>query len=175
MQKQAILNWLASEHVEENSVEWYTDSGIDGTPSTSGFDALSKEINTGKISTVLVWKLDRLSRTMRNGVSILTDLCNRGIRIVSVAQGIDLQGGETPEMRLLAALQEIEAVAIEERRIANIAEAERKEATKQRRIEAARKQKETVWKLYHSGMSVTEIAEKLGISVNTVNNHLIIY
>ena len=41
---------------------------------------------------VVVWKLDRLSRRQRDGVNLLADWCERGVRVVAVTQQIDLSG-----------------------------------------------------------------------------------
>lgn len=51
--------------------------------------------------TVMVWKLDRLSRRLRDGVNLLADWCDRGIRVVSITQQIDLSG---PVGRMIAAV-----------------------------------------------------------------------
>lgn len=97
------------------------------------------------------------------------------MRIASVAQQVDLQGQESREGQILAAFRELEVQAREERRLVNIAIAKKKEAEKQRRLEYIRQQKEAVWELSSNSLSVTEIAEKLGISVDTVSNTLIIH
>jgi len=33
---------------------------------------------SGEIKTVVVWKLDRLSRNQRDGINLLAELCDRG-------------------------------------------------------------------------------------------------
>jgi DNA invertase Pin-like site-specific DNA recombinase len=40
----------------------------------------------------VVWKLDRISRCQHEGISLLADWCERGIRVVVVTQQIDLSG-----------------------------------------------------------------------------------
>lgn len=40
----------------------------------------------GKIKTVVVWKLDRLARNLREGVNVLADWCHRNVGIVSIFQ-----------------------------------------------------------------------------------------
>ena len=45
------------------------------------------------MGTVVVWRLDRLSPTLRNGLSILCDWSKRPLRIVSATQHIDFRGG----------------------------------------------------------------------------------
>jgi DNA invertase Pin-like site-specific DNA recombinase len=53
------------------------------------FDRLQKAIFTGTVTTVVVWKLDRISRGQRDGVNLLADWCER---VVAVTQQIDLSG-----------------------------------------------------------------------------------
>ena len=42
--------------------------------------------------TVVVWKLDRLARNLKEGVNVLADWCQRGVRIIAITQQIDLSG-----------------------------------------------------------------------------------
>ena len=58
----------------------------------NAFQALQIAILEGEIQTVVVWKLDRLARHLREGVNVLADWCQRGVRVVSVMQHIDLSG-----------------------------------------------------------------------------------
>jgi DNA invertase Pin-like site-specific DNA recombinase len=53
---------------------------------------LKEAIFAGRVKTVVVWKLDRLARSMREGINILTAWCESGVRVVSVTQQIDLSG-----------------------------------------------------------------------------------
>ena len=41
---------------------------------------------------VVVWKLDRISRRQRDGVNLLAEWRERGVRVVAVTQQIDLSG-----------------------------------------------------------------------------------
>ena len=38
------------------------------------------------------WKLDRISRRQREGVNLLADWCERGVRVVVITQQLDLSG-----------------------------------------------------------------------------------
>lgn len=174
LQKKAILSWLHFEQIDPESVTWYEDTLIDWKPTKSGSKP-SRAVLAGMVTVVAIWKLGRLSRSIRDGVAVLSDWSNRGVRIASVAQQVDLQGQESREGQILAAFRELEVQAREERRLVNIAIAKKKEAEKQRRLEYIRQQKEAVWELSSNSLSVTEIAEKLGISVDTVSNTLIIH
>jgi len=47
---------------------------------------------SGRIKIVVVWKLDRVSRRLKDGINVLADWCEQGVRIVSVTEQIDLTG-----------------------------------------------------------------------------------
>jgi Resolvase, N terminal domain len=85
--------------------------------------------------TVVVWKLDRLGRSLQEGVSVLADWCQRGVRIIAITQQIDLSG---PMGHLIASLlfgiAEIELQHAKERQAAGIALA------KQRGVYTGRRQ-----------------------------------
>ncbi len=55
-------------------------------------NALNKTIFDGKVKTVLVWKLDRIARTQRDGINTLHEWCEAGVCVVSITQQIDLSG-----------------------------------------------------------------------------------
>ncbi len=65
---------------------------------------------------MIVWKLDRLARSMRDGITTLSAWCSKGVRVVSVTQQIDLSG---PVGQLIASIlfgiAEIERDYIRER------------------------------------------------------------
>ena len=49
-------------------------------------------IFAGEIKTLIVWKLDRLSRDMLDGITTLRTFLNQGVGLISVTQQIDLSG-----------------------------------------------------------------------------------
>jgi DNA invertase Pin-like site-specific DNA recombinase len=71
---------------------------------------------------VVVWKLDRISRRQRDGVNLLAEWCECGVRVVAVTQQIDL-GGAVGRMvaSVLFGLAEIESEYRRERQAAGIA------------------------------------------------------
>jgi DNA invertase Pin-like site-specific DNA recombinase len=86
------------------------------------FARLQRAIETGTITTVVVWKLDRLARRQQDGINLLAEWCARNIRVVAVTQQIDLSG---PVGRMVASvlfgLAEIEWEYRRERQAAGIA------------------------------------------------------
>ena len=88
---------------------------------------MQKDIFAGKVSTVIVWKLDRLSRRLRDGVNVLADWCERGLKIIVITQQIELNGAVGRMIAaLLLGLAEIELEYRAERQAAGIEVAKRK-------------------------------------------------
>ena len=71
------------------------------TMQRAAFQKLQAAIFAGEIDAVLVWKLDRLARSLKEGVNVLADWCKRGVRVIAVTQQIDLSG---PVGHLIASL-----------------------------------------------------------------------
>jgi DNA invertase Pin-like site-specific DNA recombinase len=122
---------------------------------------------------MVVWKLDRLGRTMKGLVDLSAELAGRGIGLKSLTDGIDT-GGTAGKLvfHIMAAMAEMERDLIRERTTAALIVARRggrvggrKTVMTPRRVEAARK-------LLASGMSAREIAPTIGVSVATLYRHL---
>jgi DNA invertase Pin-like site-specific DNA recombinase len=47
---------------------------------------------TDRVKTIVIWKLDRLSRRLRDGINTLADWCEKNIKIVVITQQIELSG-----------------------------------------------------------------------------------
>lgn len=129
----------------------------------------------GELKTIVVWRLDRLSRNQRDGINTLADWCEKGVRVVSVTQQLDLSGATG---RLIAgvlfAVGEMELEAIKERQAAGIAAAKAKGIyeTNGDRRRGYRKAKDKVLKLHEKGHSPTAIARECGVARSTVYAYL---
>ena len=75
-----------------SAVEWFEDKESGQTLKRPAFNRLREAVFAGRVKTVVVWKLDRISRRQRDGVHLLADWCERGVRVVAVTQQIDLSG-----------------------------------------------------------------------------------
>src|SRR5690606_31519200 len=89
-QRREIQRWLDGNGITE--AEWFLDKASGATMRRDAFERLQARIFAGEVQTVIVWRLDRLSRSLRDGVNILGDWCERGVRVVSVTQQLDLSG-----------------------------------------------------------------------------------
>src|SRR4029453_2738031 len=172
-QKTEILRWLQGNAMPLACVHWFEDIETGDTLCRPAFEAMQRAIFAGMVETVVVWKLDRLSRRQREGVNLLADWCERGVRVVVVTQQIDLSG---PVGRLVASvlfgLAEIEQKFRRERQAAGIALAKRKGIYQGRKKGTAKAKPARAHVLRSRGLTAKEIANALKISPRTVFRYL---
>lgn len=123
---------------------------------------------------LVVYKLDRLGRSMRDLLNILSDLEKRGIGVVSLKDGIDASSTSGKLiMHIFAALAEFERSLIAER-TADGRAAARKAGKKFGRPKNGHSDKAVACaSLYRSGMTVSQIQAQLSIrSKSTVYRFL---
>jgi DNA invertase Pin-like site-specific DNA recombinase len=154
-------------------VQWFIDKESGATLKRPAFDQLQKAIFEGTVKTVVVWKLDRLSRRQHEGINLLAEWCEQGVRVVSVTQQIDLNGAVG---RMLASvmfgLAEIEQEYRRERQAAGIAAAKRKGMYRGRKKGTTKVQPTRAKHLRFRGLTAPEIATALGIHPRTVFRYL---
>lgn len=137
------------------------------------FERLQKDIFDGKVQQVVMWKLDRLSRRLVDGVNILAGWCERGLKIVVVTQQLEFNGpvGKTLAAVMLG-LAEIELEYRRERQVAGIEVAKKKGRYKGRKPGTTKKKPERATELRERGLTVEEIATALGVSERTVFRYI---
>src|SRR5688572_7059480 len=95
----------------------YCDAGISGAVDRRpALDMLVRDAKRRKFDVLVVWKMDRLGRSLKHLVTLLDELQSLGIAFVSLGEGID---ATTPagklQMHILAAISEFERARIAER------------------------------------------------------------
>ena len=172
-QKADIRRWLTAHGHDPDSVQWFEDKETGVTLQRPGLIALKEAIFAGRVKTVVVWKLDRLARSMREGINILTAWCESGVRVVSVTQQIDLSGTVGHLVAgVLFAIAEIELQHTRERQAAGIAAAKTKGVYKGRGKGATKARPQRARQLKEQGLSAPEIAQAMNISERTVRRYL---
>ena len=167
-QKSEIRKWLTGHGIDESTIKWFEDKVTGKTLQRPAFDRLQRDIFEGRVKTVVVWKLDRLSRRLRDGVNLLADWCERDVKIIVITQQLELGG---PVGRMIAAvllgLAEIELEFRRERQAAGIEVARRKGVYRGREKGTTKAKPNRARELRDKGLKVGEIATALGVSHRT--------
>lgn len=172
-QKAAITQWLTNHGHVLADVRWYEDTETGKTLQRAGFQALQADIFRGEVKTVVVWKLDRLARSLREGVNVLADWCQKEVRVVSVTQQIDLSGTVGQLIAsLLFGIAEMELQHIKERQAAGIVLAKAKGKYKGRKKGTLKANPQRAKVLQAKGFNAKEIAQALNVSERTVFRYL---
>lgn len=124
--------------------------------------------------TLVVWRLDRLARSLKQLVETVEDFGARGLGLRSLTESIDTTtAGGKLVFHLFAALAEFERGVIRERTLAGLQAARargriggRPPALKAKDLAAARAM------LKDPQISVVEIAKRLGVAASTLYRHL---
>jgi DNA invertase Pin-like site-specific DNA recombinase len=172
-QRAEIGRWLTNHRIRKSSVRWYEDRESGTSLVRPAFEQMRRAIFDGEVDTVVVWKLDRISRRQHEGIGLLAEWCERGIRVVVVTQQIDL-GGAVGRMvaSVLFGLAEIELEYRRERQAAGIAVAKRRGVYHGRQKGTTKGKPARARQLRDQGLSVSEIAHALAVSDRTVFRYL---
>ena len=172
-QKAEIQRWLKGNGMNAASVQWFEDKESGQLLKRPAFEALQQAIFGGDIKTVVVWKLDRISRRQRDGINLLADWCEYGVRVVSVTQQIDLKGAVGRMVAsVMFGLAEIEMEYRQERQAAGIRLAKEKGVYRGRQKGMTKAKPWRARQLHHRGLNAAEIANALGVSERTVFRYI---
>lgn len=172
-QKATIQEWLKGQRISASQVVWYVDKETGDNMDRTGIIKLQQDVFKGKVSTIVVYKLDRLSRKMSDGIVTLSGWLDQGIRFVAVTQQFDFTG---PVGKLIAAVllgvAEMEQETRRERQAAGIKVAKQKGVYKGRARGSFKAQPDRARELRSNGFKIAEISNALGVSENTVHRYL---
>jgi DNA invertase Pin-like site-specific DNA recombinase len=146
----------------------YADQGVSGTTTTRpALDRAMKAVKEG--DTFVVWKLDRLGRSLSHLVQTVTELGERGVGFQSLSDPIDTtNAGGHLVMHMMAALAEFERSLILERTRAGL------KAAKHRGVKIGRKPSLTAAQVAHArrlidgGESPSTVANTLRVGRTTL-------
>jgi DNA invertase Pin-like site-specific DNA recombinase len=149
----------------------YVDSGVSGAKSRRPqLDRLMLAARRRQFDAVLVWKLDRLARSVRHLTTVAGEFEALGIDLIVPGQAIDTS---TPTGRLLfnvlGSIAEFERDLIRDRVSAGMRAAQRRGRSIGRPRSVTRERQERILRLRGAGRSLREIAALLGVSKSTVS------
>jgi DNA invertase Pin-like site-specific DNA recombinase len=172
-QREVIEQWLNGNGIDPNKVEWFIDTESGRKMDRPEFNRMQAAIFNGAVRTVIVFKVDRLARRLRDGLNLLCDWSERGVRFVSVTQQIDVSGTMGRMVAaLLLGLAELEWEYRLERQVAGIAVAKRAGVYKGRKAGTTKAKPSRARELHDKGLSAPEIATAIGCSARTVFRYL---
>lgn len=142
----------------------FSDTGFSGAKdSRPALDKMLRAARRREFDVILIWKLDRLARSLRNLVNLLSEFESLNVALVSLTDSLDLS---TPQGRLMfqiiGAMSEFERSLIRERIMAGLRTARARGARFGRPpvdVDHA-----AVAELRASGASWRAISRKLGVS-----------
>ena len=113
----------ASQHIEVmeycsrrgwEDFKLYKDKCSGGKATRPGLDQMLQDIRRGRLKTVVVWKLDRLGRSLTQMALILEEMNNHGVALIVTSQGIDTSNTNPAgklQLNVLMAVDEFERQA----------------------------------------------------------------
>lgn len=121
--------------------------------------------------TLVVWKLDRLARSLKDLVGIVDDLKQRGVGFKSITESIDTTSpGGRLVFHLFGALAEFEHALIRERTVAGLAAARARGRTGGRKLALSPADvRKAAAMLSDPAITKTEVAKHFGVSRVTLN------
>jgi DNA invertase Pin-like site-specific DNA recombinase len=162
-QRRELERWLAVHGISDAA--WFVDKKSGTNLDRPAFKRMEKAIFDGEVKTIVVWKLDRLARSLRDGINTLADWCDRGLRVVSITQQLDFNGAMGKMLAaVLFGLAEMEQETRKERQAVGIAAARERGVYKGRKPGSTKVDPARVAELREKGLSAAEIATSLGIS-----------
>lgn len=154
----------------------YADEGISGTKGRDGrpeFDKLLKAIARREVDMVAAWSVDRLGRSLKDLVSLLSDLQAKGVDLFLYQQGLDTS---TPSGRamfqMLGVFSEFEAAMIRDRVRTGVARAQRNGTKSGKAIGRPRLNRDkeaAAQKLLGDGVGILKVAKTLKVGTGTVS------
>ncbi len=152
----------------------YVDKICGAKTSRPELERLMQDIRAGKIERLLVFKLDRLGRSLTHLALILDELNRLNVPLIASSQGIDTSN-DNPAGRLqlgvLMAVAEFERGIIKERVNAGIAAAKTR-GVKFGRPQTINGRAAEVRKLKAKGLGLRAIGRELGMPVSSVHKAL---
>jgi DNA invertase Pin-like site-specific DNA recombinase len=172
-QRAEIERWIGGQGIDPANVRWYVDKKSGETLKRPAFDKLQADVFAGDVGTVVVFKLDRLSRSLRDGINTLAGWCEQGIRVVATSQQLDFNGSVGQLLAaVLFAVAQMEQETRRERQRVGIDAAKKRGVYRGRKPGTTKATPARAAKLRDKGNTADEIAASLGVSRNTVFRYL---
>jgi DNA invertase Pin-like site-specific DNA recombinase len=145
----------------------FTDHKSGATTARPALQRVLKKLEPG--DTLIVWKLDRLGRSLRDLITMLDDLKQRGVKFRSLTEAIDT---ETPTGRamwqMIGLMAEFERSIISERTRAGMIDAKRRGVKFGRKLKLTTEQIDLARKLIERGEDRQKVAASFKVGRKTL-------
>ncbi|NDE15784.1 recombinase family protein [bacterium] len=173
-QKNTVEKWLAELPKKPSKVHVLEDEGISGKhENRPGYKQLMTMAVNRQIDTIVVYRLDRLSRNATVAIKTLLEMDEYGVGFISVTQPVLNLGHANPFRRtMLAAFAEIAEIERETivQRVRSGLEAAKKRGTRLGAPQKISREKQIEARsLKAEGLSFKKIAERMDLSVGSVH------
>lgn len=146
----------------------FEDHGVSGAQRRRcGLSSMLRVLRKGDV--LVVWRLDRLGRSIRHLISVIDGLKRRGIGFLSLTENIDtVSAGGKLIFHILAAISEFEKSLIRERTIAGIEAAKARGKCPGRRRALTEAQCFEIRAAINDGTSIRDVAREYNVHPRTV-------
>jgi DNA invertase Pin-like site-specific DNA recombinase len=165
-QRNVIDEYCANHNLEPT---YFIDESTGKNLDREGMEQMKKALFNGEYSTVIVYKLDRLSRSLVDGLNLLSDFLNKDVRVISITQQFDFTGSVGKMIAaVLMAVSEMEVEQRRESQLIGIANRKAKGGYLGRKKGSTKiKEMSKALRLKQKGLSMSEVAKTLGVSLRT--------
>jgi DNA invertase Pin-like site-specific DNA recombinase len=176
-QEPDLKRW-AEAYANGDPVKWYTEKFTGKTMDRPGWKRLEADMIAGKVSKIVVWRLDRLGRTAAGLTALFEDLQRRNIGFEALRDKVDLS---TAAGRLMANVlasvaayeNEVRSERIRAGQAVALANGKRWGGSqKGRHIKVTTEQVQSIRRLKDEGQRIAAIARATGLSRPTIYNVL---
>ena len=170
-QEPDLRRWVEA---QDQPVKFYQDTATGKNMDRPSWNKLEAAIRLGRVSSVVVWRIDRLGRTAKGLCALFDDLCARKVNLVSLKDGLDLS---TPAGRLMANVLASVAQYETEVRGERVAAGQAKARANGKRWGGSKPgvrkqvkppQERAIRRMKADGETITDIARALGLSRPTI-------
>lgn len=151
--------------------KWYKDRLSGADTKRPSFMRLQKDVFAGKVDTIVVWSLDRITRRgVKEGLDILIGWLDKKIRVISVNEQLDFSGAMGELLAsVFFAIARMQRELLRENTKRGLKAAVAKGAKLGKRPKLFAKD---IVPLLEKGMSVAQVGEKLGKTRQAIYNCL---
>ena len=176
-QKIVIERWLSELVKQPKHIYTIRDEGMSGkNENRPGYKELLQLALSKKIDTIVVYRLDRLSRNATVAIKTLLELDEYGVGFISVTQPVLNLGHANPFRRTMLAafaeIAEIERETIVARVRSGLEAAKKRGVVLGAPVKLTDEMKDRAKQLRSDGYSYKDIAVELGLSVGTIHTAL---